>query len=77
MDIKASWSVQAGLYPGDVIPEYSKQWVYTSDDFEADKSVPKNQPTIFSKLDEEVHLYARHITNPFYVNYVRVDFLWY
>lgn len=74
--LKAMWTVQAGLHQEHIIPEYTKQWFYTSEDFEADRAIPPDHPTKFSNLDELVHTYARSITNPAYVNYVRVEFLW-
>jgi hypothetical protein len=73
---KALFEVRAGVIPGEAMAEYTKQWGYTSDDYERDKDTPRDQPTIFSKRLEEVHVYAMGLSNPFYVNWVRVDWIW-
>lgn len=70
------WTVKAGLTPTMIIPDYSKQWFYTGDDFQLDKGVPQDQKTKFAEMDEAAHQYAREITNPAWVNYVWVEFLW-
>jgi hypothetical protein len=73
---KALFEVRAGVIPGESIPEYTKQWGYTSDDYEADKIVPQEQPTVFSRRLQEAHDYAMGLSNPAYVNWVRVDWIW-
>ena len=73
---KALIEVQAGVIPGTVMPEYTKRWDYTSDDFEKDRETPQDQPTIFSRRLQEAHDYAMGLSNPAYVNWVRVDWMW-
>jgi hypothetical protein len=73
---KALFDVRAGVIPGEAMAEYTKQWGYTSDEFEADKLTPQDQPTIFSKRLQEAHDYAMGLSNPAYVNWVRVDWVW-
>jgi hypothetical protein len=73
---KALIEVQAGVILGIAMPEYTKRWGYTSDDYEQDKKVPKDQPTIFSTRLQEAHDYAMGLSNPAYVNWVRVDWIW-
>ena len=73
---KAFIEVRAGILPGQAMPEYSKQWGYTSEEYEADAKTPGDQPTIFSKLLDEAHGYAKGLSNPAYVNWVRVDWIW-
>jgi hypothetical protein len=76
MTAKALIGVQAGIIPGQPMPEYTKNWGYTSEDYELDKKVPPDQSTIFSKRLQEAHDYAMGLSNPAYVNWVRVDWEW-
>ena len=73
---KALIEVQAGVIPGEPMPELTRRWSYNSEEFEKDKLVPQDQPTIFSKRLKEAHDYAMGLSNPAYVNWVRVDFIW-
>lgn len=73
---KAIISVYAGVIPEIGIAEYTKQWSYTSEDFEKDRNTPQDQPTIFSTRLKEAHDYAMGLSNPAYVNWVRVDWMW-
>ena len=73
---KALFEVHAGIIPGIPMPEYTKRWCYTSDDYGKDKTVPKDEPTIFSQRLQEAHDYAMGLSNPGYVNWVRVDWTW-
>ena len=73
---KAFITVTAGVVPWDIMPEHTKSWSYLSDDYEKDKATPQDQPTIFSKMLDEAHEYAKGLSNPAYVNWVRVDWLW-
>lgn len=74
--LKALIDVFAGVIPGEPLPEYTKQWRYTSADYEADQKTPADQPTIFSKYLDESHDYAKGLSNPAYVNWVRVTWNW-
>jgi hypothetical protein len=73
---KAFIEVCAGVIPGIVIDGYTKCWSYTSQDYEQDKTTPQDQPTIFSQRLQEAHDYALGLSNPTYVNWVRVDWTW-
>jgi hypothetical protein len=75
---KAFWTVTAGVLMGERMPEYSKQWCYTSADYERDIENAEKEvsETNFMRMDREAHEYARSITNPSRVNWVRVEFLW-
>lgn len=73
---KAMFEVTAGVIPGTVMPEYTKLWGYTSEEYEKDRGARKDQPTIFSARLQEVHDYAMGLSNPAYVNWVRVDWIW-
>lgn len=76
--LKASWEVFAGILPGEPMPEYTKRWYYTSEDYQqdcknADDGKPYNQ---FSEKMREAIEYSKQAMNPARVNWVRVDFLW-
>lgn len=60
------------------MPEYTKQWSYNSDDYEKDvvRTDDGDTPSIFEKLLKEAHDYAISITNPRFLNWVRVDWIW-
>jgi hypothetical protein len=73
---KALIEVHAGVIPGAPMPEYTKRWCYTSDDYEHDKTVAQDQPTAFSQRLQEAHNYAMVLSNPAYVNWVQVHWLW-
>ena len=73
---KAIFEVHAGVVPGSAMPEYTKRWSYNSDEYQQDRETPQDQPTIFSKHLQEAHDYAMGLSNPAYVNWVRVDWLW-
>lgn len=74
--LKAQWYVRSGLFPGHVIEEDCKSWLYTSADFEKDRDTPPEEKTIFARYDEEAHDYARSLTDPRRCNYVRCEFVW-
>lgn len=73
---KAFFTVTAGVIPNTAIPEHTRQWGYTSDEYEKDNQTPFDQPTIFSSRLEEVHRYAMSLSNPAYLNWVTVDWIW-
>jgi hypothetical protein len=73
---KALIEVMAGVVPGIGIAEYTRRWDYTSGEHEQDTKTPPDQPTIFSQRLQEAHDYAMGISNPAYVNWVRVDWIW-
>lgn len=76
MGLKAFIEVTAGVIPGAAMSHYGKRWDYTSADYEADSKTPADQPTIFSKYLDEAHAYAKGLSNPGYLNWVRVDWMW-
>lgn len=74
--LKAILEVSAGVVPGIGVGEYTKRWEYLSGDYEQDRKTPQDQPTIFSKLLDEAHGYAKGLSNPAYVNWVHTEWLW-
>jgi len=73
----AAFEVVAGIIPGQPMPELTKIFPYESGDLEADKLVPQDQQTIYSKLSEEAHQYARSLENPAHLNWVQVTWIWF
>jgi hypothetical protein len=73
---KAFINVSAGVLPASLMPEYSKRWVYTVDDYEADRFRPEGQETTFAAYLREAYDYAKSITNPAVINWVKVEFMW-
>lgn len=73
---KAFFTVTAGIIPGQVMPEYSRQWGYTSDDYEKDLATPEDRPTIFARRLAEAYAYAIEISSPRSLNWVRVEWMW-
>lgn len=73
---KAFWTVTAGVL-SEAMPEYTKRWGYTDVDYEHDQSLGSSEEErIFMRMDREAHDYARSITHPSYVNWVKVEFVW-
>lgn len=75
--LKAAWQVFAGVIPNQPMKEYTKTFYYTAGDFEKDRQLPEDAMTRFTELLQEAHEYAQSLTNPAYVNWVRVDFVWF
>ena len=76
----------AGILPGTAEERYTKSWEYTSDDYEEDKSLCKEnegvsphlrKDTIFMKRRDAAFEYAKEVVNPSVVNWVTVDFTWF
>lgn len=68
----------AGVIPGTPIPEYSKQWSYNNDDYENDvvSYDGGETPSILDRYLKEAHDYSISITQPRYVNWVRLEWIW-
>ena len=70
----------AGVIPGELMPEFTKSWNYTSLDFEDDVKAlaadPERQTSKFIEHMDAAHAYARSITDPRAVNWVKVEFIW-
>jgi hypothetical protein len=73
---KAVIKVEAGVILGEPMAQYTKQWEYDSGDYELDRKTPGDMPTIFSLRLSEAHDYAMGLSNPRYVNWVRIDWIW-
>jgi hypothetical protein len=76
VSMKAFLSVTGGVIPGHAVPEHNRQWSYSSIDYETDRLTPADQPTRFSRMLDEAHNYAKGLSNPAYLNWVKVEWLW-
>ena len=89
--LKARFTVQAGVIPGQAMEEYTKSWLYTSVDWEADaalpampegyeldRSGPLDQPHMsrFTRMMFEMERYAGTLIHPARCNWVRTEWLW-
>lgn len=72
---KAFFTVTAGIIL-DERPEFSRQWGYTSLDYEADMERGPDEVTRLAKMREEAFGYACELVDPTRVNWVRLEFVW-
>ncbi len=75
--LRGAWEVQAGILPGTPMPELTKCFAYTSEDYEADLEKGPEEMTTFTALMVKAHAYSQELTNPQRLNWVRVDWIWY
>jgi hypothetical protein len=79
---KAFFVVTAGIIPEEPDPALSRQWSYTSVDYEADKAaidaMVSNGPggTKYVEYRRQALAYAGELMNPSLVNWVRLEFIW-
>ncbi|HKX40908.1 MAG TPA: hypothetical protein VJO99_07105 [Burkholderiaceae bacterium] len=73
---KAFCVVTAGLIPGEPMAEFSRQWGYTSVDYDADRQRPEGTPSKFEQNCDEATKYARDLMDPSRLNWVKVEFVW-
>ena len=85
--LKAMWTVRVGLWPndGDTMPQRTKQWVYTSEDYAADCEAtkgeargphPEKPPTRFETRRNEATAYWTEANDPAYQNWAELTFTW-
>lgn len=70
--LKAMWEVTAGLIPEEPMQEYTRAWVYTSNDYEADGN---KRAVRFGSKDEEAREYVKHLTKGG-LNWVNFSYIW-
>lgn len=77
--LKAAWEVRAGLIPGTPMPEYTKRFVYTSEDYEMDGAHAKDPAyqTDFNRLQFAAMSYHLQMSNPNLNNWAELTFIWY
>lgn len=68
--LRTAWEVTAGIIPGKAMPEHTKRWFCTSDEYETN-------PEIIIKKRDEAYEYAKSLHDPRYLNWIRVDWIWY
>lgn len=73
---KAFWTVTAGIIPDEPMPGHTRQWGYTSVDYEHDRTVPADQPTRFATMRDEALAHANSLMDPRGMNWVRLDWCW-
>lgn len=70
--LKAWWGVRAGLIPGEEMPEYRRQWCYSSEDYQADGNA---RGAKYRDMERQAHEYASSLTAGG-LNWVNVEYLW-
>jgi hypothetical protein len=77
--LKASWEVVAGVIPGRPMPQFSREWCYTSQQKEEDErqGIDPAYHSIFAKMRADVLDYYMQISNPNLNNWAEITFLWY
>lgn len=89
--LKAVFTVKAGIVPGQAMPQYTKQWAYTSEDYEADGKLPPmpeghsidmngplDQPHMskFTRMHIEAMRYYSQMVHPYMLNWVTIEWMW-
>jgi hypothetical protein len=77
--LKAAWEVRAGIIPGEVIPELTKKFYYTSRDREEDEAHAKelNYQPLFMKQMACATAYHQQMSDPRVNNWAELAFIWY
>jgi hypothetical protein len=70
--LKAIWTVTGGILLGEAADEYTKEFTYTSKMYDEDR----DGGTHFQDLLMEAHDYSTTLTNPGFVNWVKLEFVW-
>lgn len=70
--LKAQWVVRAGLFAGTSMPEYTKAWQYTSNDFETDGN---GRGVLFKAMTMEADQYAAELRLGG-LNWVSTEYMW-
>lgn len=74
MRLRCMWTVTAGIITGVIMPEYTRQWLVGSDEWDMLSDQQKGDLILARR--EAVHEYARDITNPNAINWVKTEFMW-
>jgi len=77
--LKASWEVVAGVVPGSAVPDWTKQWHYTSAEREEDEKhgTEPNHHSTFARMRAEALDYFAQVSMPHYSNWAELRFIWY
>lgn len=75
-DAKAGVDVVAGVLPGTPMPEYTRQWFLTSEEWHADDGA--NQATLLADLAGVAAAWATYLMlQPDRVNWVKTEWVWF
>lgn len=69
------WTVQAGRITGEPLPEKVRQFNYTSDMQKEDGTNRGAEESHFHRLRNEVFDYAKEVSNPGEVKWLRVEYM--
>lgn len=83
--VSGAWQVEAGLIPGQPMPEYTKLFAYTTEMREGDEALMKDQSNGFPyatlnnycRLQAEAMAYWRQLNDPGILNWARIDWIWF
>lgn len=67
--LRCSWEVHAGIIPGQPMPEFTRRWLLTSETFYAEEATGET----FLRYRDEAYEYAKSLSNPAGLNWVRVE----
>lgn len=70
--LKAQWKISAGILLGQPMEEFEKVFSYTSKMYDDDQ----RGSTHYLDMLNEVHDYAKSLSNPGIINWLTVDFVW-
>jgi hypothetical protein len=75
------FQVMAGVVPGSALPEFTEEWWLDSDTYHAllnrADMTPDHPENLFTRARDEAHWYAKQLTDPSMVNWVRVEFIYF
>ena len=78
--LRCTWSVTAGIIPGEPIPDYSRQWCLTSEQWEKDLAAANqgnpDPPWTFLAYQTAAREYAQSLENPRSLNWVKCEWMW-
>lgn len=79
MHLIAAWEVRAGVIPGSPMPQYSKQFLYTSEDVDKDAEHANDfaYQTIFNQRQFQAMSYHLQMSSPSLNNWADLTFIWY
>jgi len=73
---KAFFVVTAGVLLESPMPEHSRKWDYTSQDYEDDVKLAPHERTLFVVQRDAALAYARDLIDPAHLNWVKLEFVW-
>lgn len=75
---RAAWEVTAGIIPGKPMQEFTRAWALLSDDWYGPDGRPSDAGIAeFTRLQNVATEYARSLTDPSRLNWVRIDWIWF